>query len=125
MAEQKSVKRKPLTYRQLLVLWQRQSFTCAAKGCLTALIIGDEGQHVNFIDEHIQPLSLGGTNEITNRKLLCIPCAKRKTFHPRSLATTLGGDNFEAKKANRIARGGKVVRRPMRAGSRKIPSRPW
>lgn len=45
----------------------------------------------------------------------CKDCHARKT----------AAEAAERAKIKRIARGGKVVRRPMRAGSRKIPSRPW
>lgn len=116
------MKRRPLTNAQLFELFGAQHGKCT---CGTILIVGPKGQHTNFIDEHIQPISRGGTNDLANRRLNCIECAKRKTFHPRSLATTLGGDNFEAKKAARIARGGKKSRHPMKPTGRKIPSRPW
>ena len=32
-----------------------------------------------MIDEHIIPLQLGGSNDLTNRELRCLPCAKEKT----------------------------------------------
>jgi hypothetical protein len=34
---------------------------------------------VQFIDEHMRPLSMGGGNAMDNRALVCKPCAMRKT----------------------------------------------
>lgn len=34
---------------------------------------------MEFIDEHVEPLWLGGKNELSNRQLWCGPCAKPKT----------------------------------------------
>jgi hypothetical protein len=70
-----------------------------------------------------------------------IDCHDQKTFRPRGGATTLGGDNYEAKKTNRMAEAtagnapptGRRMQgrpfpppgsRPMRSG-RKLQSRPF
>ncbi len=84
-----------------------------------------------FAVDHIQALARGGDDTLENKQLLCLPCHTAKTHHPRSLATTLGGDNFEAKKTARMENGGKTRRGPkiksrgFAPGKRKIPSRPF
>lgn len=65
------------------------------------------GPPANYIIEHDVPLGLGGEDVFDNKSLLCITCAAAKTFHPRSLATTLGSDIANIAKAKRIAKGGK------------------
>jgi 5-methylcytosine-specific restriction endonuclease McrA len=32
-----------------------------------------------MVDEHLLPLALGGSNDLSNRALLCVPCANAKT----------------------------------------------
>jgi 5-methylcytosine-specific restriction endonuclease McrA len=32
-----------------------------------------------MVDEHVIPLELGGPNDLSNRALLCVACAKAKT----------------------------------------------
>ena len=67
-------KRKPLTRNQLAELVLTQMGKCAA--C---------GERLDFskprlvVDEHIQPLFSGGSNETSNRELRCKPCATVKT----------------------------------------------
>lgn len=62
--------------------------------------------------DHAVPHGIGGAHHYKNIRPMCTACHAEKTFHPRSKATTLGGDNFEIKKANRMARGGKTRRGP-------------
>lgn len=71
------------------------------KSCGTKLAKG------NYIIEHGVPLSRGGNNSLENKYLNCLECADKKTFHPRSKATTLGGDLYEAAKTKRLERGKK------------------
>lgn len=80
-------------------MWERQKGLCGNPKCRKPLVKGD------IIKEHIQPCSRGGKNTLANKKLHCRECANEKTFHPRSKATTLGGDNFEFHKTNRLKRG--------------------
>jgi 5-methylcytosine-specific restriction enzyme A len=65
-------RRKPLTRKQRLEAHDRHGGTCCV--CLLPIAAGEP-----FIDEHIIPLALGGTNEQTNRGMAHIPCAKAKT----------------------------------------------
>lgn len=75
-------------------MWLRQNGKCRC---------GARLEKGNYIIEHIQALARGGTDTLDNKCLNCKPCADAKTFHPRSLATTIGGDNYEAKKTNRLS----------------------
>ena len=73
--------RKRLTAAQRAQLLERQQRCCAGP-CQQSLIWSlVEGKPVYgpMIDEHIIPLELGGSNELSNRELRCVPCAKQKT----------------------------------------------
>ena len=106
--------RKPVTERMKVDYFLRVLLKCRQPGeeffcpiCFLDILPGDR------IDwDHIQPISRGGEHSYLNIRPLHHECHKVKTFHPRSKATTLGGDNFEAKKAGRIARGGKKRKWP-------------
>jgi 5-methylcytosine-specific restriction endonuclease McrA len=80
-------KRRPLTRRELIQLMLDQNGKCGC-GCGSRLDPIDEG----VIDEHVLPLSLGGTNALTNRQLWRKPCAKAKTRR----------DEADDAKANRL-----------------------
>ena len=67
-------KRRPLTRAQLAELVLTQMGKCAS--CGERLDFAGKGQ---VVDEHIQPLFSGGTNETSNRELRCKPCASVKT----------------------------------------------
>jgi hypothetical protein len=67
-------KRRPLTRAQLAELVLAQMGKCAS--CQQRLDFAGKGQ---VVDEHIQPLFSGGTNETSNRELRCKPCATVKT----------------------------------------------
>ena len=67
-------KRRPLTRAQLAELVLSQMGKCAA--CGERLDFAGKGQ---VVDEHIQPLFSGGSNETSNRELRCKPCATVKT----------------------------------------------
>jgi hypothetical protein len=67
-------KRRPLTRAQLAELVLSQMGKCAS--CGERLDFAGKGQ---VVDEHIQPLFSGGTNETSNRELRCKPCATVKT----------------------------------------------
>lgn len=64
--------RKPLTAKQRLQLFIAHSGTC----CLCRLKIGAQEA---WIDEHVMPLWLGGSNGIGNRAPAHVECAKHKT----------------------------------------------
>ena len=86
--------RRRLTAHERRLLLERQSFVCAA--CPTKLTLEIEGGVVlgAMVDEHVIPLALGGSNELSNRELRCPACAKAKTLR----------DLKAIRKAERIAR---------------------
>lgn len=67
-------KRQPLNMRQKQLLLDKQQNLCAVKACRAPI-----GEGKPFEDDHWIPLHLGGTNELNNRRLICIPCHKAKT----------------------------------------------
>lgn len=64
--------RKPLTRNQRVKQHDEKGGTCCV--CLLPIAPGER-----FIDEHIIPLELGGSNEKHNRGIAHIQCAKIKT----------------------------------------------
>lgn len=72
--------RRRLTTQERQVLLERQNFICAA--CATKLTLQIEERVVlgAMVDEHIIPLALGGSNDLSNRELRCPACAKAKTI---------------------------------------------
>lgn len=68
----KPEKRKPLTRFQFATLILAQEGRCGC-GCGTKLVAD------RIIDEHIQPLDALGSNDLSNRALFSLDCAKRKT----------------------------------------------
>lgn len=73
--------------------------------------------------EHLHERALGGPDEWGNWRWSHKECHSIITNGTK--ATSAGSSKHRISKADRIARGGKVVRRPMRAGARKIPGRPF
>lgn len=71
-------RRKPLTRKQRVEAHDTHGGTC----CVCLLPIG-KGEP--FIDEHIIPLALGGTNDSDNRGMAHIPCAKAKTRRDQNM----------------------------------------
>ena len=67
-------KRRPLTRAQFAELVLAQNGKCAS--CGERLDFAAKGK---VVDEHIQPLFSGGSNETSNRELRCKPCATVKT----------------------------------------------
>lgn len=66
--------RRVLTRREVIELAVRQSGRCACP-CGEKLDALREG----CVDEHRIALALGGTNDLSNRELWRLPCAKAKT----------------------------------------------
>jgi hypothetical protein len=78
--------RTPSPARPLLVPQPRRQLTrvefaqliLAQKGRCPAC--GDRLRADEIIDEHLVPLDLGGSNDLENRALFCLACAKEKTI---------------------------------------------
>lgn len=68
--------RERLTKKQIKELFLRQDGRCVF--CTQSLQVKGH-MPVEFIDEHMIPLSIGGSNALENRALLCKPCAGTKT----------------------------------------------
>lgn len=68
--------RNRLTKSQIWEMYQRQDGMCVL--CPNRLETKGH-MPVQFIDEHLKPLWMGGTNELINRALVCKPCATEKT----------------------------------------------
>ena len=73
--------RKRLTTAERAAIQKRQQDRCAGR-CRESLIwsvVDGRAIYGPMIDEHVIPLELGGANDLSNRELLCVPCAKEKT----------------------------------------------
>jgi 5-methylcytosine-specific restriction endonuclease McrA len=70
------VDRKYLTRKQVAELFLRQQGRCIA---CTGRLETKGNVPVDVIREHMQPLFLGGDNDLQNMALLCKPCATVKT----------------------------------------------
>jgi hypothetical protein len=74
--------RKPLTRKQYAALFLKQDGRCACCGQRLEIKGGRDVEATGgapATDEHLQPLSMLGTNEMWNRELWCKPCATVKT----------------------------------------------
>jgi hypothetical protein len=72
---QEPEERKQLTKKQYVTLFLRQDGRCPE--CSQKLEVKG-GEAVTIRDEHVTPLWAGGTNELRNRELWCLPCTKPK-----------------------------------------------
>jgi 5-methylcytosine-specific restriction endonuclease McrA len=104
--------RKRLTSAQRFTLLERQNDRCPY--CEEPLF----GKPM--VDEHILPLELGGSNDLSNRALLCVPCAKAKTkddhkriAKARRLRKREAGENKRSRKIAGKPLGGGPLRRKM------------
>lgn len=107
-------KRRPLTRSQLAELVLAQMGKCAA--CGERLDFAKKGQ---VVDEHIQPLFSGGTNDTDNRELRCKPCATVKTTleaPDRAKVRRIEGGKTQADKREQAKANGTY---------RKMGARPW
>ncbi len=105
-------KRKPLTSKQRLQLLVANKGKCCICG---QPIKGFKEKwddyaldEIEFIDEHVQPLWLGGTNEFNNRGPAHIDCAKNKTSKEateRSRMRKAAEFHFGAKRPRKIMPG--------------------
>ena len=71
-------KRKPLTRRQRVKAHDLHGGVCCV--CQSAIAPGEP-----FIDEHIIPIALGGSNDRSNRGIAHIACAKVKTARDQKM----------------------------------------
>ena len=70
---------QPRSYRRdRLTVLERAGYRCQIRGpqCLG----------VANIDDHIQPVSLGGSNDVSNRQAACKPCHDEKTSREAAAA---------------------------------------
>lgn len=81
-----ATKRKPLTKKQRLALFEAHKGLC----CLCGLKITT----TKWIDEHLRPLAQGGSNDLDNRGPAHTECAAAKTNGPT-------GDNAASARAKR------------------------
>lgn len=65
--------RKPLSPRDRLAMWERHKGICVT--CKMKI----DGVREKWIDEHVIPLGLGGSNDLSNRGPAHLACAKVKT----------------------------------------------
>ena len=72
MSDVGTTPRKPLTPTQRLKLFEAHKGICVL--CGLKINPGEK-----FIDEHIRPLALGGTNDLENRRPVHVACAASKT----------------------------------------------
>lgn len=72
MTDVGTTQRKPLTPTQRLKLFEAHKGQCGL--CGAPIRAGEQ-----WIDEHIIPLGLGGTNDLTNRAPVHVQCANSKT----------------------------------------------
>lgn len=72
MTDVGTTKRKPLTPTQRLKLFEQHKGLCGL--CGAQIRAGD-----GWIDEHIIPLGLGGSNDLANRAPVHVTCANSKT----------------------------------------------
>ena len=88
MSDVGTTPRKPLTPTQRLKLFEAHKGLCGL--CGAAIRAGE-----SWIDEHIIPLGLGGSNDLTNRAPVHVACAANKT-HGKN------GDAAKIAKAKRV-----------------------
>jgi 5-methylcytosine-specific restriction endonuclease McrA len=113
-----ATERRRLTAAERATLLTRQEGHCAGP-CQESLIFSvRDGRpiYAPMVDEHLVPLELGGSNDLANRALLCVPCAKAKTRADRKAIA----------KVARIRRRLAGEERPkQKIRSRGFPRDPW
>ncbi len=80
-----ATERRRLTAAERATLLSRQQDRCAG-ACQESLVWSlRDGRPIYgpMVDEHVIPLELGGSNDLTNRALFCVACAKAKTHADR------------------------------------------
>jgi len=105
MTDVTTTPRKPLTPTQRLKLFETHKGLCGL--CGAQIRAGEQ-----WIDEHIIPLGLGGSNELSNRAPVHVQCAHSKTHGSQ-------GDVAKIAKAKRQ----KMRHMGIKTASQKIQSR--
>jgi hypothetical protein len=100
----------------VMTLFQRQNGICSTPGCDTLLQLN---RPRNFQIEHETALGRKGSNDLSNKSLRCVPCAKRKTFG--NGATSKGSDLYEIASERRIIRTGKMIVNKPPTGEKREP----
>lgn len=85
--------RKRLTFKQRAEIILRQQGRCGC-GCGATLVSSATRNFHPLVDEHILPLELSGSNDLSNRALYLVDCARLKTKD----------DNRRIAKARRLRR---------------------
>ena len=98
---------RDVTPRERLAVWERDKGIC--QNCFRQLGPADK-----WILEHVRALEKGGTNEKSNLKVFCEPCAGQKT--PR--------DHAEAAKAKRQKRRSLGIRKAPTLRGQGFPKAP-
>ncbi len=104
LPDRKPEKRKPLSRREFGYLLLSQEGKCAC--CRNKLDLLKRGQ---VVDEHLQPLADGGTNDLDNRALYCLECARGKTSRevtPRARSKRYAEGRTQADKRARAKEAG-------------------
>ncbi len=93
-------RRKPLTRNQRAAMHDAHGSKCVV--CLEPIPAGEP-----FIDEHVIPLGLGGTNDMSNRGPAHVGCAKKKT--QRDLKILAKAKRVRARHLGLKKRGGRKI----------------
>ena len=102
--------RKRLSVVERGIILDRQDDRCIdCRETLVWAVVDGKLIYGPMIDEHIIPLELGGSNDLSNRELRCVPCAKKKT--------TIDRKNIA--KVHRLLKRKDGTRRPRKAISSK------
>jgi 5-methylcytosine-specific restriction endonuclease McrA len=113
-----AIPRQRLSAADRAQLLKRQQDCCGGP-CGKSLVwqvVDGKSVYGPMVDEHLLPLALGGSNDLSNRALLCVPCANQKTRADRKAIA----------KVARIRRRMLGDPRPKRKiRSRSFPRDPW
>jgi 5-methylcytosine-specific restriction protein A len=113
-----TTKRKPLTPRQRLKLFERHAGICVL--CHSPIKAADA-----WIDEHMLALGLGGSNDPENRGIAHKPCADKKTNGPDGdLAKIAAAKRIKSKHLGIIKKTGLEGRSQDEKKVAKAPKRP-
>jgi 5-methylcytosine-specific restriction endonuclease McrA len=108
-------KRKPLTTKQRVELFRSSGGKCCICGLpIQGAVEGwDVYEGEDFIDEHIEPLWRNGTNDLKNRGVAHVKCARKKTAKEAT-------DRSKVRRTALKMYGFKKSKNPMRGGKRDV-----